>query len=98
MVMVVADAILESSRRTGRLNASNNATDDQDCQRVVHRLQRDGADFRSDNLGDRISGGMRLTRDGAQDRQALRRYLDSALSKQVRRVGDHIAILDQILE
>jgi hypothetical protein len=41
---------------------------------------------------------MRLTRHGAQDRQTLRRYLDSALPKQVRRVGHHIGILDQILE
>jgi len=35
MVVVVADAILESSRRTGRLNAPDELLGDQDTERVV---------------------------------------------------------------
>ena len=98
MMVVVADAVLESGRRAGRLNASNDPTNDQDRQRVVHRLQRDGADFGSDSLGHRISRGMRLARYSAQDRQSLCRDLDTALSKKVRRLGGHSGMLDQILE
>jgi len=97
-MMVVVDAILVASRRTRRLNAPDQTFGDQHTKRVVHRLKRDGADLGPDDLGNHVSSDVGLTRYGAQDSQSLRRNLDTALSKEVRRVGNHDGMLDQILE
>jgi hypothetical protein len=67
MVVVVADAILETSRGTGRLNAPDEPLGDQDTQRVVDRLKRDGADLSPDDLRDRVGRDVRLTRHGTED-------------------------------
>jgi hypothetical protein len=41
---------------------------------------------------------VRLTSDGAQNRQTLRRHLNSVLAKEVRRIVRHPGRVDQILE
>jgi len=51
MVMVVAYPILEARRRPGWLNAPDQTLSNQDGQRVVDRLERDGPDFGPDRLG-----------------------------------------------
>jgi hypothetical protein len=89
MMVVVADAILVAGRRAGRLNAPEQTLGDQDGKRVVHRLKRDGADFGPDHLGDAVGGGVRLRRDGPQDRQSLRGDLNPAAAKKICLVGSH---------
>jgi hypothetical protein len=98
MVVVVADAILEASRRSGRLNAPEKAFGDQHTECVVHRLERDGADLGPDDFGHRIGRDVGLTRDRAQDSQSLGRHLDTALPKEVCRVGRHDTRINQFLE
>jgi len=65
MVVVVADAILETSGRPCGLNAPDEAFGDQQTQCVVHRLERDGADLDSDDLGHAVGRDVGLTRDGS---------------------------------
>ena len=50
MVVVVADAIFETSRRPGGLNAPDEAFGDQEAEGVVDRLERDRADLGPDDL------------------------------------------------
>ena len=88
MVVVVADAIFEASRRSGGLNAPDQAFGDQHAEGVVHRLQRDGADLGPDDLGHAVGRDVRLTRDRPQHRQSLGRDLNAAFTKKRRRV-DH---------
>jgi len=82
MVVVIADPTLEPRRRSCGLNAPNQAFADQDAERVVHRLQRNGADFGSHSVRDRVGGDVRLTRYGAQNGQSLRRHLNTTLAKE----------------
>jgi hypothetical protein len=89
MVMVVADPVLEARRRPGRLDAPDQALGDQQPKRVVHRLQRDGADFSSDGIGHGIGGDVRLSRYRPQHRQALGGDLNTALPKDVCRDAGH---------
>jgi hypothetical protein len=89
MMVIVADAILESRRRTSGLNPTNQALGDQHAECVVDRLKRDGADLGPHRLGNGIGSDVRPPRDGAQNSQSLRRHLDTALSKEVCRVGRH---------
>jgi hypothetical protein len=89
MVMVVTDTILESRRRSRRLNAPQKAFRYQDAERVVDRLHRDRADFGSHRIGHGIGGNVRFARDCPQDRQSLGSYLDAALPKEISRVANH---------
>ena len=89
MVMVVTDPVFEARRRPGGLNAPDQALGDQQAKRVVHRLQRDGADFGPDDLGYGVGGDVRLTGYRSQHRQALCGDLDTALPKDVCRGTDH---------
>ncbi len=89
MVMVVSDPILEACGRPRRLNAPDDAFGDQEGERVVHRLERDGADFGPDSFGNAFRCNVRLIRHDSQDRQSLGRDLNTALTKQVSRVGCH---------
>jgi len=89
VVVVVADAILEASRRPGRLDSPEETFGGQQSEGVVDRLQRDGADLRPHGLGDTISGDVGLARDGTQDRQSLRRHLNAMLTKKVSRIDGH---------
>ena len=81
MVMVVADTIFEPGGRSGRLNATNQTLRDEQGERVVHRLQRDGADFRAHDLGDGVGGDVRLGGHGSKHGQPLRRDLNAALTE-----------------
>jgi hypothetical protein len=67
MMVVVAHPILEASRRAGGLNAPDQPLCDQDAERVVHRLERDGADLGPHGLAYGIGCDVGLTRDGPQD-------------------------------
>ena len=98
MVVVVADPILEASRRPGGLNAPDEAFGDQDAEGVVHRLERDGADLGPDGLGHAVGRDVGLTRDRPQDSQSLGRDLNTALPKEVSRVGGHGDRVDQIFD
>ena len=99
MVMVVANPILESSRRTRGLYTADETRRDQHTKRVVHRLERDGPDFGSHHLGHPIGSDMRLTRDRPENSQALGGDLNAVLTKQIGRFGGHQPIsVDQILE
>jgi hypothetical protein len=98
MVVVVADPILEASRRPGGLNATDEAFGDQDAEGVVHRLERDGADLGPDDLGHAISRDVGLTRHRPQDSQSLGRDLDTALPKEVSRVSVHIDTIHPIID
>jgi hypothetical protein len=89
MVVVVADPILEASRRAGGLNAPDKSPGDQHAESVVHRLERNGADLGPDGLGHGVGRYVGLTRYSPQDTQSLRRYLDSALPKDVSRIVGH---------
>ena len=98
VMVVVADTVFVACRRAGRLNAADQALGDQHAERVVHGLQRDGADLGSYDLGDGICGDVRLTGHGAEDGQSLRRDLNSTLSKGISRVDGHLGMLDQRME
>jgi hypothetical protein len=89
MMVVVPDAVLEASGRPGRLNAPDEAFGDQEPQGVVHRLERDGADLRSDDVGHPVGRDVGLTRDRPQDSQSLGSDLNTVLTKEVSRVSRH---------
>jgi hypothetical protein len=98
MVVVVADPILEASRRPGGLNAADEAFGDEDAEGVVHRLERDGADLGPDNLGHAVGRDVGLTRDRPQDSQSLGRNLDTALPKEVGRVSVHTDTIHPLID
>jgi hypothetical protein len=89
MVVVVADPILEASRRSRGLNAPDKALGNQHAEGVVHRLERDSTDLGPDGLGHRVRRDVGLTRDRPQDSQSLGGHLDTALTKELSRVSDH---------
>jgi hypothetical protein len=89
MVVIVADAILVACRRAGRLNAPDQARGGEKRQRVVHGLQRDGADLGSDDLGHVVGRDVRLTADCAKDSQSLGGHLDAALTKNAGLIRGH---------
>ena len=96
MVMVVADAALEARRGPGRLDTPDETPGDEDGERVVHRLKRDGAYLRADGLHHAVGRDVGLSHDGPQDSQSLRRDLDSALSKEISRVDVHLGSITGI--
>lgn len=98
MVMVVADPVLEASRRSGGLNAPEQAFGHQHAERVVHRLEGDRANLRSDDVGDTLRGDVGLSGDRSQHRQALRGDLNAALTKESGRVDGQALTVDRILE
>jgi len=89
VVVVVADAILVAGRGTGGLDATDQAFGDEHAQRVIDRLQRDGADFRSNHVRDAVGGDVRRGRHGAQDGEPLRGDLDAVFTKESGRVRNH---------
>src|SRR5262245_40295269 len=80
MVMVVAYAILVARRRAGRLDTADETLGDQQAERVVHRLQGDGADLGANGLGHAVGGDVRLPRHGPQHGEPLSSYLDAAFT------------------
>jgi len=65
VVMIIADAIFESGRQPRGLNAADEAFGHEYAERIIDRLQRDGADFGPDELGDAVGSDMRLARPRA---------------------------------
>ena len=65
--MVIADAVLVPSRRSRRLNPPDETFGNQNAERVVHRLQRDGTDLGPDRFGHGIRRDVGLPGYGAQD-------------------------------
>ena len=98
MVVIIADPILITSRRAGRLNASDKPLGDQNPQGVVHRLQRDRPNFGPDDLGHAVGRNVGLTRYGPQYSQSLGRDLNAALAKELSWVADHAKRVAQILD
>ena len=91
MVMVVADPILESRRRPGRLDAAEQASFNQDTESVIYRLERDGPDVGPDGIGYAFRRDVRPTGNGPHDGQSLGCDLDTALPEDVSRAGGHPA-------
>ena len=98
MVMVVADPVLEPSRRPGGLNAADESCGDQDAESVINRLQRDGADLRLGDVGDDVGRDVRLTGDGPQHRQPLSRNLDAVFAQEACWVCSHGDRVDQFFD
>ena len=98
MVVIVADAILEASRRPGGLNAPDESGGDQNAKGVVGRLERDGADFGTRDLRHAVGGDVGLPRDRPKDSQPLGCDLDAVLTKKVSWVGGHQVRLAEVLE
>ena len=88
-MVVVADAILETGRRTCRLNAPDDPLCDEHGERVIDRLLRDGTNLGPDRFGHTVSRDVGLRRHGAQDREPLRSYLDAMLTEKIRRIVGH---------
>jgi hypothetical protein len=89
VVVVVADPILEASRRSSGLNAPDQSLGDEEAQCVVHRLQGNGTDLGPDDLGHGLSRDVRLPRDRAQDGQPLGGDLNTTFTKKTCRIGNH---------
>jgi hypothetical protein len=98
MVVVVADPILEASRRPGGLNTPDEPFGEQDAKGVVYRLERNGADVASDGFGYAVGRDVGLPAHRPQDSQSLGRDLNAALAKEVRRVRGHEHIIAKSLE
>jgi hypothetical protein len=103
MVVVVPDAILEASRRSGGLNAPDQSLGNEHPESVVHGLQRDGTDRGPDGLGHGISRDVWLSRHRPKDGQTLSSNLDSVFSKTLGGIHGHmlsnfvvIPILDRV--
>ena len=96
--MVVADAIFEPRRGSGRLNAADQTLGDQHGEGVVDRLQRDGADLTLDDPGDAVGADVRPAGDRPHHGEPLGGDVDAALAEQRSRVGGHRHRIVQILE
>jgi hypothetical protein len=89
MVVVVADSILEARRRSGGLNAPEQTFGNQDRERVVHRLKRDGTDLGPHGVGDDVGSDVGVARNSAQHCYALGSDLNTPLPQEISRVGNH---------
>jgi hypothetical protein len=87
--MIVANAIFETRRRSGRLDAPDQALGHQQAQRVVHRLQGDRTDLGPDNLGYGVGRDVRVCLLRSLDGQPLCGHVNPASTKQRRRFGHH---------
>ena len=79
MMVVVADAVFESSRRPSGLDPPDQALRHQQHERVVDGLQRNRPNLRPDSVGHGIRRDVRPRRHRAKHREPLRRDLDAAL-------------------
>jgi hypothetical protein len=98
MVVVVTDPILIAGRRTGRLDAPDEALLGQDFEGVVDRLSRNGTDFSTNVTGDVFRRAVGPTRHRPQHGQTLGRDLDIVLAKKVVWIVSHECTLDQNLD
>ncbi len=98
VMVVVANPVFVTGRRTGRLNAPNDALLHQQSERVINRLARNRADVGANAFGNHVGGGMWPGRHHPQDRQALGGDLDTMFSKDFRGVRVHASVIHQILD
>jgi hypothetical protein len=75
------------------LYAPNEALRDQNGERVVHGLPRDGADLTSHDLRHHVGADVGLTRDGSQDSQSLGGHLNAMLAKEIGLICQNIPLL-----
>jgi hypothetical protein len=85
VVMIVIDPVFVPGRRTGRLDAPDEAIFGQDAQSVVHGLTRYCSDISAYHVFDLVRRAMRSGGHRPQDGQTLSRYLNTALAKEVGR-------------
>ena len=85
MMVVVAHAIFEAGRGSGRLNAPQHAFGHQQAEGVVDRLQRNGADLGPDGFSHGVGRDVRLSRHGSQHGQSLGRDLNTKLTEEIGR-------------
>jgi hypothetical protein len=90
VVVIVADPILEASRRSSGLNAPDQSLGDKETQGVVNRLQGDGTDLDPDDLGHGVGRDVGLTGDRTQDRQPLGGDVNTPFTQEGRRIGNHL--------
>ena len=91
-MVVVADPILEPGRGSRRLNPPDKTFGNEECQRVVYRLRRDGADLGPHDLRRAVGGNVGVTRDCPKNSQPLGGDLYSALTKEIGWIGCHSLI------
>ena len=91
-MMVVADAILESSGRAGRLNPTDEALVDEKRERVIDRLERNRADLVPDDVGNHVRRDVRPIGNRSKHRQPLRGDLDAAPPQEFGRISMHAAV------
>lgn len=81
VVVMIPDPIFVAGRRTGRLDAPDEALLNQEAERVVNRLARDGSDIGTHILGDGVCRAVGATRNRSQHGQALGCNLDAAFAE-----------------
>jgi hypothetical protein len=87
MMMVIAYAIFEAGRGSGRLNAPQHAFGNQQAEGVVDRLERDRADLGPDGFSHGVGRDVRLPCHRSQHRQSLGGDLNTKLTEEISRVG-----------
>jgi len=81
MVVVVTHAVLVTSNRASGLYPADETLVDEEAERVVYRLSRDGADLPPHGLGQLFGGGMGACGDSFHDGQTLGSDLEIATSQ-----------------
>src|SRR6056297_2603674 len=87
VVMVVVGTVLVARHGPGGLDPSQEALVDEDCQRVVDRLSRDGADAGPDTIDDLVGGRVRAIGNDPHDREPLGRDLHTAPPEELLDIG-----------
>ena len=100
--MVVADPVLEASRRPGGLDTSDEALVGESRKCVVHRLTGNGTDLPPDDRVDVVRGAVRSVGYRSQNSQALGRDLQAVPAEKSIAVAGclrgHTATLNPMLE
>ena len=82
VVVVVADPTLVATCRARRLDAANQVLVDQNAERVIDRLPRDGAELGAHDVAQLVGCGMWVLRNDAHDRESLSGDLDAVLAQE----------------
>lgn len=83
VMMIVADAVFETGRRTGRLDSTNEVLFDEYAERVVDRLAGDCADDVAHVVGELIGGAMAARRYCVHDGEPLGGHLHAVAAKKL---------------
>ena len=82
VVVVIADPALVATRRARRLDPADQVLVDEDAERVIDRLPRDGAELGAHDVAQLVGCGMWVLRNGAHDRESLSGDLDAVLAQE----------------